>query len=126
LVLAFLFYKEKTSPVPVTRNIVITAPGQGDQVSSPVEVNGLARAFENMLVVRLRAKDGTVLAEQPVMANSPAVGQYGPYSLKLDFNLVYPTDGVVEAFQRSAKDGSEIDKVIIPVYFTATRTPAAK
>jgi hypothetical protein len=99
------------------KNITIASPTPDTEISSPVEVSGLARVFENQLNVRLKNQKNQVLAEKSVYANSPDTGQFGPYQVSLDYQNPGTEIGIIEAFDYSAKDGSEIDKVIVPVKF---------
>jgi hypothetical protein len=52
------------------------------------------------------------------MANAPDAGQFGPFSenITISSNNVRTGDALLlEVFQFSAKDGSEVDKVSIPL-----------
>lgn len=103
-------------------NITITSPTPGESISSPVRVAGQARVFENTLQVRVKDAQGRVLVQRTVMAESPDIGQFGPYEAELVFQRPLTPEGVVEAFQFSAKDGSEIDTVSVPVVFENSQT----
>jgi hypothetical protein len=108
-----------TDDVPVTssENITVTAPVPGETVASPLVVRGEARVFENAVSVRLRSSDGTILAETFTTADAPDVGQFGPFEVRLTFSEPTTTTGTLEVFSQSPKDGSEINKVTIPVEF---------
>ena len=59
---------------------------------------------------------GNTFATGNAYANSPDVGQWGAY----EKDLYFDTDakaGTLEVFWFSPKDGSEIDKVSIPIKF---------
>ena len=93
-------------PATTERNITITDV----QVANPLVVSGLARTFENNVVLRARAKDGSVIAEGFTTATGE-MGRHSPYRGSLWLTRV-PGDRItVEALEYSAKDGSEINKV---------------
>lgn len=106
------------SPTPAkSQNIILESPKAGETVGLPLKVSGQARVFENVLQVRLKEKDGKLLVEKRVMAQSPDAGIFGPFDLSLSYPQPSTKEGIVEAFQYSAKDGSEVDKVRVPVIF---------
>lgn len=108
---------ENTSVSPASsQNIEVLSPLMGDEVKSGFVVKGNARTFESSVSIRLLDSEGNVLAESFTLANAPDVGQFGPFEKQLNFQTESET-GTLEVFQASAKDGSEIDKVIIPLLF---------
>ena len=119
-----------TSPV-VTRTPTLTsAPvGSGNiRVSSPLPntvisgiftVSGEARVFENQFSYRLKDADGSILAHGSITANGQEAGQFAPFSTTISsYSTPKGKTGTLELFDNSPKDGSEIDKVIIPVVFS--------
>ena len=98
-------------------NIEVMAPKDRDVVTSPILVLGNARVFENVVSIRLTDDNGNVLATENVNAKSPDVGKFGPFEASIVFNAPQTKTGLLEVYQVSAKDGSEIDKVSIPVIF---------
>lgn len=109
-------------------NIGVSTPRADISAQSPLLVKGTARVFENVLQVRLKSikkdKKGQiieeVLAQTAVEVKAPDVGQYGPFEISLKFSPPTTGDasgGVLEVFSASAKDGSEINKLIIPLTF---------
>jgi hypothetical protein len=84
---------------------------------SPIEIIGYSRTFEGNVVVRLRDADGEIIAERPTIGGS--VDGYDFFHTSLRFVIdVEPGEvmnGVFEAFEISAEDGSEINMVTIPV-----------
>jgi len=99
-------------------NIIVTAPTQNSEIANPVTVRGQARTFENSVAIRLVHADGTVLAENFTTADAPDIGQFGPFEISLSYPANTQGSGQIEVFQYSAKDGSEIDKVTVPVRFS--------
>ncbi|HEB12530.1 MAG TPA: spore gernimation protein, partial [Actinobacteria bacterium] len=56
------------------------------------------------------------LKETSVMTKAPDMGEFGDFSAKIDFQSS-TKKGEIEIFEYSARDGSEVNKVIIPVNF---------
>lgn len=97
-----------------SKNIEVLSPRSGDKIRSGLVVKGNARVFENVVSIRLLDSLGNILAETNSMANAPDVGQFGPFEKEIEFKTE-SKNAILEVFQYSAKDGSEIDKVRIPV-----------
>lgn len=97
-------------------NIEVLTPRTGDSIKSGFRVEGNARTFESNVRIRLSDAEGNILVDTNTLANAPDVGQFGPFEKSLTFETNAKT-GTLEVFQNSAKDGSEIDKVSIPVVF---------
>ena len=110
---------ELTSPTPTATptasdvNINITSPKSGATISSPFIVTGVGRVFEQQLNWRLVDTNGNKVLEGTAMTNAPDVGMFGPYS----FTVTTTAKGNMEVwvFDYSAKDGSVIDLVKVPV-----------
>lgn len=100
-----------------TGNITITSPLPSATITSPVTITGQARVFENAISWRLKDSLGAVLASGNAMANAPDIGQFGPYSITTTYAMPVTLTGTIEVFDYSAKDGTEIDLVSIPVTF---------
>lgn len=98
-------------------NIRVTAPQPNEEVSLPLVIRGEARVFESVFAYRLRDADGSILFEGHAMANAPDTGQFGPFEISVTYLEPSGTSGILEVFSRSAKDGSEINRVAIPVRF---------
>jgi hypothetical protein len=81
-------------------------------------IAGVARVFENQFAIRLIDSDGTKLKETSAYASATDAGLFGPFNLNLDYPAPKGTNGTLEVFNYSPKDGSEVDKVTIPVNFT--------
>jgi hypothetical protein len=96
---------EEDAPAPQVkeeRNITIS----GVEVANPLVVSGLARTFENNVVLRARGVDGSVLTEGFTTATGE-MGQHSPYRGSLWLTRQPGNRIVVEALEYSAKDGSE-------------------
>ena len=101
-----------------SQELIISTPRPGDTITTPIKINGLVRAFENRVGMRLKNQDGVVVRETKFTAKQGEIGTY--VALGVDFTFAQPTvpqDGTFEVFTFSARDGSEINKVTIPVKF---------
>lgn len=83
---------------------------------SPIEVIGNSLTFEGVVNIRLELADGTVLAERTATGGGTEhrfFHTYVRYEILSDDQQ--PQDAKLEVFEISAKDGSEINKVTIPI-----------
>lgn len=101
----------------LAENIKVSKPQNGDAVLSPLIVKGEARVFESNVSLRVRDGDGAVLASTSTTATGADIGEFSSFSLSLVFSPPKYDYGSLEAFEISAKDGSEINKVIVPLNF---------
>lgn len=100
-----------------TENIRVFSPQPNDIASLPLVIKGEARVFESTFNYRLRDEDGSVLVESFGMTDAPDVGQFGPFEVSVRYPTPKGRKGMLEVFEYSAKDGSEINMVRIPVRF---------
>lgn len=118
--------KNQPMPTPVAAgsgNIVVNSPVHEASVPTDFLVQGKARVFEGVVYVRVSSRLlGKVYYEGTTMAQAPDMGQFGPYTATVHLNggtTLQPNDRLLlEVFQRSARDGTEIDKVTINLYFS--------
>lgn len=98
--------EEIVSTVP-PEAIDIQYPLSGQSVSSTsMEIRGIADpAFEQNLGIRLIAFDGTELLVTSTTIQAD-MGQRGPFTSRLSYDAGSNTDGMLQVFSRSAKDGS--------------------
>jgi hypothetical protein len=99
------------------QNIRVFSPKPDDEVGMPLVIRGEARVFENMFAYRLRDADGSVLFEDSAYAHSSDAGLYGSFIIETGYPAPKGATGSIEVFDRSAKDGAEIDVVRVPVRF---------
>ncbi len=94
--------------------IWVNEPQPGIKVSSPLTVQGSARVYEATVNLRLVDQDGEVLVDTftTATAGGPARGEF---EAVLEFPAPSTGEGRLEVFWISPKDGSEQDKVNIPV-----------
>src|SRR3990167_10014559 len=69
--------------------IIISTPRPNDTITTPIKVNGLARAFENQVGMRLKNQDGVVVRETKFTAKQGEIGTY--IALGVDFTFAEPT-----------------------------------
>ena len=83
----------------------------------PFKVSGQARVFENQLNLRIKDVKGNILLEKQLMSTSPEMGIFGDFETEITALDKQPEgeDILVEVLDFSAKDGSEIDLVSIPL-----------
>lgn len=107
-------------------NIIVNSPTPNTLVSSPINVSGRARVFENVVNIRLEDSEGKVLLRTTAYAKAPDAGdlsagsgqEFGEFSVPLYFSPpVPPSSGILKVFVISAKDGSEEDMVTILLRF---------
>ncbi len=109
--------QEKTAEAEGEENIVVTAPEPNSTITSPVTITGSARVFENTVNVAFRDTEGTTKIQEIAIARAPDIGQFGDFAITIHYNFSATKEGTIEVFSLSAKDGSEIDTVVIPVKF---------
>jgi germination protein M len=97
--------------------ILVESPLSFEDVTSPLRVTGTANTFEANFQYELTDTDGRIIAEDFVTATS-GTGTRGTFEFTVPFEV--PFDGVGEliVFESSAKDGSRINLVEIPLRMT--------
>lgn len=98
-------------------NIVVAQPVAGETISFPLAIVGQARVFENVFHYRVIDAANVVLAEHYAIADAKDIGEYGSFSLRVNYQQPTTSEGFVEVFSYSAKDGSVQDLQRIPVTF---------
>lgn len=100
-------------------NIVVFSPQSNAKVNEIIKVTGEARVFENQFNIRI-ISSGKIIYEEGMMTNAQEMGQFGGFEKEINLSAVgleSSQDIILEVFDYSAKDGSEIDKVIVPLKF---------
>lgn len=96
--------------------ISVRQPRPFDLVDEPVEVCGVGTGFEATFAARLRDANGNELVQTTIHAGG--TGIWGNFHATLAVGGVPPTpQGTLEVFEFSAGDGSEINKVTVPITF---------
>jgi hypothetical protein len=97
--------------------ILVESPAPNAHVSSPLQLRGSANTFEATFQVEVRPNQGKPLAADFVTATSGS-GTRGTFDKRLDFTVDRERPGTVVVYERSAEDGSVINRVEIPVTLT--------
>ena len=115
--------KANPSPVnPADPNIIVQSPVQGTVVRSPFLITGLARVFEAQFNVTLYGELGGVIAETAGMAEEGQV--LSPFAVDLTFAVGREQPACLWVYDLSAKDGSRIDVVQVPIALAPESQPA--
>lgn len=94
--------------------ILLETPLPGDALTSPVQITGTANTFEATFMVTLTDSSGAKVYEHYVTATSGS-GTRGTFSEGITFAGAEPVAGTLEVWESSAKDGSTINAVSIPI-----------
>lgn len=94
--------------------IWVTMPADGSKITSPLTLCGNARVFEAAVSYRLKDYSGNILAQGLTMATAGAPTR-GGFEATIAFTPSPSGKGNLEVFEVSMKDGTEINKVTIPV-----------
>jgi len=101
--------------------IEVFSPVGNGLYHSPIEVIGFSQTFEGNVNLRLSDDTGNVLAERNTIGGSVDVREpqsnddFAFFHSYLRFSATEPITGLLEIFESSAQDGSEINKVSIPM-----------
>ena|GEM_PF-271413 len=98
----------------LTPAIFVSSPAVNDVVTSPLRVNGTANTFEAAFMLQVLDANDTIILEQPMMATS-GTGTRGTFDTTIEFNAQPGTQITLVVFEYSAKDGSAINVVEIPL-----------
>jgi hypothetical protein len=97
--------------------IEVTEPARGATVTSPVTISGTADVFEATVSIRILDATNNTLADTFATATC-GTGCRGDYTIDVPFSVNTQQQGVIQVFEVSAKDGSMINIVRIPVTLT--------
>jgi hypothetical protein len=98
--------------------ILVETPDVGDRVSSPVRIAGTADVFEAVVSIAILDANGDVVSSSFTMATC-GTGCRGDYSTDVRYDVDRTQEGTIRVYEVSAKDGSAINVVDIPVTLTA-------
>ncbi|SBT42598.1 Gmad2 immunoglobulin-like domain-containing protein [Micromonospora narathiwatensis] len=99
--------------------IVVTAPAVGDRITSPVTVTGTAEVFEATVSVRVLDAAGREIGTAFTVAACGS-GCRGGYRVNVGYRRATAGPGTVEVYEVSARDGSRINVVAVPVVMAAS------
>jgi germination protein M len=94
--------------------ILVESPTLGSTVTSPLRITGTANTFEATFQVNIVNWDGLIIADQYVTATS-GTGTRGTFDVTVPFTVDRTGRGTLIVFEYSAKDGSQINLVEIPL-----------
>jgi len=97
--------------------ILVEGPVIGQRISNPVTVSGTANVFEATVSLRILDGNGKTVANTFTTATC-GTGCRGDYSVSVPYSVDRVQMGIVEVYESSAKDGSAINVVDIPVTLT--------
>lgn len=128
---AFLVLKEQATVPGETgllgeRNIIVTSPQSGEIVSNPIIITGKARVFEGVFQYRLVDINGKILFAGHAMTTGPGVPDYGDFRVKIPVSAGASRQLFVQVFEYSAKDGSIINQVEVPVTLGSQATTTVR
>lgn len=102
-----------------SKSIRVTNMAEGQLLTNGFVVEGEAVAFESTISWRLEDGTGQTVAQGFAMAAQPDVGVPGPFRIPIFLDRESAgTEGTLFVFEHSAKDGSEIHVVKVPVTFS--------
>jgi germination protein M len=100
----------------LTPAILVESPAVGDTVGSPMRITGTANTFEATFMITITDWDGKVIVEQFATATSGS-GTRGTFDVSVPFTWSTYPRGALTVWEESAKDGSHINVVEIPLNF---------
>jgi hypothetical protein len=98
----------------LTPAILIESPLPFEEVRSPLRVTGTANTFEAVFQLTVTDGEGLIVHDEAKMATS-GTGTRGTFDVTATFDVPRAGVGAVIVFEHSAKDGSPINLVEVPV-----------
>lgn len=100
----------------LTPAILVESPGPWEVVDSPLTITGTANTFEAVFQINIVDAAGLVVYDNFAMATS-GTGTRGTFDETVEFTVTRPGIGALIVFEYSARDGSQINIVEIPLEF---------
>lgn len=97
---------------------MVTSPMSGDQISSPVRIQGNADVFEATVSLDILDSSGKPIVRTFTTATC-GTGCRGTFSKAVRFSVDTTQPGTIRVYESSAKDGKPINVVDIPVILVA-------
>lgn len=94
--------------------VLIESPVLGDSIESPVSLSGTANVFEARFQISVRNAQGSPVVDRAVQATS-GTGTRGTFDTEVAFDLPAGTKVTLVAWYASAKDGSPVVVMSVPV-----------
>jgi Cu-Zn family superoxide dismutase len=95
-------------------SIVVDSPAPLARVTSPVTISGRARVFEATVSITIFDRTGTPIVNTFTTA-AEAGPVLAPFSTSVAFNIPTEQPGCIRVFEASARDGSPVNVVQVPV-----------
>jgi len=95
--------------------ISVRQPQPYDLVDDPVRACGIGTGFEGQFAARVRDGHGVQIAEVPVHAGG--TGIWDNFDITLAAGIPTTPQGTLEVFDTSQEDGSDLNKVVVPITF---------
>ncbi len=97
--------------------MIVTSPKPDSLANGTVIVTGRARAFENTVSIRLKDSNDETFVDTFTTAEGADIGEFAEFKKTINFSVPETSEGTIEIFEVSPKDGSEINKVTIDLRF---------
>ena len=98
--------------------MIVSNPMGNRLINNPVYVSGNANVFEGTVNIKIKDANGVVIKEATTNTDASGIGKFGPFSVSVNYNAPPTPTGTIEVFEYSSRDGSEINKAVVPVRFT--------
>lgn len=98
-------------------NIKVSAPKDGDKLTSPFAVSGQARVFEAVVSFRLKDASGKIITAGTALAKGGTSEKFAPFNYQVSIPKTTANAGTLEVYHVSPKDGATQDLVSISVKF---------
>ncbi|MBT3241354.1 MAG: hypothetical protein HON98_10900 [Chloroflexi bacterium] len=96
-------------------DIYLQIPGAMSEVTSPLQISGLADAtFEQNLVIKLTDTSGALISMVATNINAD-IGQGGPFKASVAFSVSAETQARLSIYHNSPRDGGLIHLTSIPI-----------
>lgn len=96
-------------------NITLQSPARNAAIKSPVTISGQTKTTGATLQIKIKDASNITLAEKTVKAKESQ--KTASFAAQLAYKKPTRSTGVIEIFEKSTKDGSEINKVAVPITF---------
>ncbi len=104
-----LDFADATAPL-----ILVESPGPWQEVASPLRVTGMSNTFEATLLYNVVDPAGLIVAEGFATATAGS-GTWGTFDFTVNYEIEREGVGALIVFEESAKDGSRVNLVEIPL-----------
>ncbi len=111
----YQWIKDKDPRTIVVQNIAfrIFEPAPHTEVKDKIVIRGLARVFEGVIMYEF--EDGHFILDEGFTTATKGAPEWGEFEITIDVNGVAYETGLVVLYEESAKDGSRINELIIPL-----------